>query len=224
MAGAVVRTCLDCGEDISHRRGNAKRCEQHAKDRAKKLDIAPKIRWQNANKKRHAATTKLWAEANKERKRRTNLLWRQANKERIKRVDGKWKAENRAKTRAWTRRWREQNPGASSASSGRWAKAHPEYMRARAQARRAMKLDQLGCVSGDIEQIILKRQGNRCAAPWCMKELLARSDWHLDHIMPLSLGGLHGDSNLQILCCNCNCSKNAQHPNEWQTQHGRLPL
>ena len=82
--------------------------------------------------------------------------------------------------------------------------------------RRARKLQQLGIVSPGIERSLLDLQRNRCAAPNCGKEL--GSTWHLDHVMPLSLGGLHDDANLQILCAPCNLRKGAKHPDAWKME------
>jgi hypothetical protein len=45
---------------------------------------------------------------------------------------------------------------------------------------------------------------------------------HLDHIMPLYLGGPNSKDNLQWLCKKCNLSKGAKHPIDWAQQNGRL--
>ena len=37
----------------------------------------------------------------------------------------------------------------------------------------------------------MAKQMNRCAALWCRTRLVK---WHLDHIVPLALGGLHDDA------------------------------
>lgn len=35
-------------------------------------------------------------------------------------------------------------------------------------------------------------------------------DLHLDHIIPLALGGDNSQNNMQLLCCRCNLSKGAK--------------
>jgi 5-methylcytosine-specific restriction endonuclease McrA len=46
--------------------------------------------------------------------------------------------------------------------------------------------------------------------------------YHVDHIMPLALGGSNWPGNLQCLCKACNLSKNAKDPIEWAQENGRL--
>ena len=118
--------------------------------------------------------------------------------------------------KAWnnktTKQWRADNPEK--------VQAHGVRHEGR---RRAQKLNQLGFVSKDICEQLLKQQGGKCAGTHCRKALGSRKAWHLDHIMPLALGGLHDDANLQILCAHCNLSKNAKHHDDWLTEHGELP-
>lgn len=40
-------------------------------------------------------------------------------------------------------------------------------------------------------------------------------DFHIDHINPLSRGGLHSIINIQLLCPNCNCSKGNKNNKEF---------
>lgn len=54
----------------------------------------------------------------------------------------------------------------------------------------------------------------RCA--YCRKAPAA----HLDHIQPLSKGGLHTIENLAPACARCNLTKNASSPAAFQTKTG----
>ena len=82
--------------------------------------------------------------------------------------------------------------------------------------RRASMLNQLGKVSPDIKAKLLEVQGYKC--PYCKADL-RQAKPHLDHIMPLALGGLHDDSNLQVLCAFCNLSKHDKHLAEFAREN-----
>jgi 5-methylcytosine-specific restriction endonuclease McrA len=53
---------------------------------------------------------------------------------------------------------------------------------------------------------LLLQQKNKCA----LCKIDVSSGYHLDHIMPLSKGGLHAVGNVQILCPSCNLRKAAK--------------
>ena len=40
-------------------------------------------------------------------------------------------------------------------------------------------------------------------------------DYHVDHVIPLILGGSNGPENLVIACPRCNLSKGAKMPHEF---------
>lgn len=63
--------------------------------------------------------------------------------------------------------------------------------------------------AADIEGI-RKAQGNRCYI--CHKKLGKK--YHIDHFIPLKLGGTHDPGNLRLACPKCNFSKNAKHPHD----------
>lgn len=52
---------------------------------------------------------------------------------------------------------------------------------------------------------------------YCRKALTLdeRGAWDIDHVVPLSRGGLHELQNLVIACVRCNRSKGAKMLSEW---------
>lgn len=101
-----------------------------------------------------------------------------------------------------------------------WRALHPErhsqIMRA-AKARRRSR-EASGTYSCDDIAELLSLQKGRCA--WCGKP--SRGKYHVDHIEPVSKGGLNVRSNLQILCPTCNRRKAAKDPIAFARENGRL--
>lgn len=55
---------------------------------------------------------------------------------------------------------------------------------------------------------ILERDGFRCV--YCGASPSDNSELHVDHIYPLSRGGVHDDANLATACIDCNLGKGAR--------------
>ena len=53
--------------------------------------------------------------------------------------------------------------------------------------------------------------------PYCGKKIRS-GDAHIDHLVPLSKGGLHTISNLVVCCSSCNLKKSAKDLNEWEQE------
>ena len=70
----------------------------------------------------------------------------------------------------------------------------------------------------DIKRI-LKLQKRTCAA--CYTKFKG-DDYHVDHIVPLALGGSNWASNIQMLCPPCNMSKGAKAPEVFYAERGFL--
>ena len=71
--------------------------------------------------------------------------------------------------------------------------------------------------SGTVKKIG-ELQGWKC--PVC--HISIKNSYHVDHIIPLSKGGLHAADNIQILCPSCNCKKNAKDPILFMQEKGFL--
>lgn len=67
-----------------------------------------------------------------------------------------------------------------------------------------------------IDLFLLQR--GKC--PYCKKKL--DNSFHIDHIMPISLGGENIDSNIQLLDLACNYAKRAKHPIVFANEIGLL--
>lgn len=69
----------------------------------------------------------------------------------------------------------------------------------------------------DIDRLFLF-QGGKCVSCRCR----LRPGYHVDHILPIALGGTNDPHNLQLLCGGCNIKKGARHPVEYMQSLGRL--
>lgn len=111
----------------------------------------------------------------------------------------------------------EKNSDRLNATKVAWYKENPEYAREAANKRRAHKRSAGGTYTKqDIDKIYALQKGK------CVNCLMAFGKYHIDHIMPLALGGDNYPTNLQLLCPKCNQSKKDKHPLDWARKNGRL--
>lgn len=90
----------------------------------------------------------------------------------------------------------------------------------RSRLRRARKRGAEGSYSrGDIRWLFDKQRG-KCAHSWCRKTI--REKYHIDHVIPLILGGANDKKNIQLLCPPCNWRKHTTHPIVFAQRHGML--
>lgn len=78
--------------------------------------------------------------------------------------------------------------------------------------------EKVGVLSSDITDKLLVLQKWRCAC--CRKSL--KGGFHLDHIVPLSKGGLNVNQNVQLLTPECNLRKSAKDPITYMQEKGFL--
>lgn len=56
-----------------------------------------------------------------------------------------------------------------------------------------------------LRRAVIDRDGLRCV--WCRFESDSVSDFDIDHLRPVSLGGTDALDNLAVACCACNRSR-----------------
>lgn len=144
--------------------------------------------------------------------------WRKRNPEAIKRIESRAYYKNRdnklVARRAHYLKFRERH----LARAFDRRKLNKESRRIWSQNRRARKLQSGGKLSTNIKSRLFSLQKGKCAC--CGKSL--GSNYHLDHIIPLVLGGPNEDSNIQLLRAECNLKKNAKHPIDYMQSKGFL--
>ena len=204
----VVRPCTKCGTAERYPDGSCKACKKSKRDayRAKNPDKVKAIRsaWYAANRVDKIAPAQS--------------AYRAANKDKVSAAKKAWGAKNHARIKEARAAYRVANLEKVTASIKAWKASNPDARRAYQQNRRARKNKSGGALSVDIVEKLLKLQKGKC--PCCSLPL--GDDFHLDHKMPLALGGDHVDDNMQLLKARCNMQKRASHPIDFMQSRGFL--
>lgn len=133
---------------------------------------------------------------------------------------GKWTPPKGEKHYAWkggsdARKLRLKISGAARLANKKYRKNNPIKAREFKINRSGKKFGRLP--NGFIEKIYLLQK--ECCAICCKK---LNGLFHVDHIYPLSKGGLHVKENIQILCQRCNLTKSAKDPIAFMQERGFL--
>lgn len=127
-------------------------------------------------------------------------------------------AANREKCRAASAAYRAANPDKVRAAKAAYAAANPDKRCICAHNRRAKERANGGKLSPDLSAKLFKLQKGKCAC--CGLSL--GDNFHLDHIMPIALGGVNEDWNIQLLRSHCNNQKYTKHPVDFMQMRGFL--
>ena len=173
-------------------------------------------KWKEANPEKVKAHSAAWRAANPSKIKESNAAWRAANVEKLRGSKAKWYASNVKKRMADNAAWYAANTARAKTNRARWFAENPGARRVHRQNRRARNA---GSLSAGLAERLFKLQRGKCACG-CKQPL--GDDYHLDHRMPLALGGSNTDDNMQLLRAICNLHKNAKHPIDFMQQKGFL--
>jgi 5-methylcytosine-specific restriction endonuclease McrA len=159
--------------------------------------------------------------------RALNKAYRDANREELNRRQMSAYYENRDAARLSRKFYYQSNREKLRALYLAAYEANPEIFKARASARRARKKGAEGRYTSQDVQAIYALQGKRCANLNCGASITKRHGsrkptYHIDHIIPLKLGGSNWPENIQLLCPPCNRAKAAKPPLEFARECGVL--
>lgn len=119
--------------------------------------------------------------------------------------------EHQEELRAYTRSYYAENTEKAKECSRDYQLLHPEVKRASQAKRKAQKLGNGGEYSGADIRSQYNEQDGLCF--YCGCEV--GSNYHVDHYIPLALGGSNGPENIVIACPTCNMRKHDMHPDEF---------
>lgn len=123
-------------------------------------------------------------------------------------VDRKWCVENPEKVNAHKGAWVERNLDKRREQASAWQSRNLDKARIYVNNRRAL-IEGIS-LPGDTWERMIAHYGEECAQCGVNENLT------LDHVIPLSKGGSHTISNLQILCAKHNSAKGNRNSNDYR--------
>jgi len=220
----MEKICRECGQLKQHeahglcrtcysqwwKKQNPERAKQHNRN------------WKTKNQEKIKKYSKEYYHKNKEIIKQKSLnyvlnhpdkykkrqkKWREKNKERLNKYSRKYYHSHKQKHLLYVKRWRKNNPEKTREIAKNWREANPEKVKKMKKICDFKRRLTGYIISKARENIInnnLFKYGNivceKCKKP-------CEDNYHFDHIVPLSRGGDHSQSNLQILCASCNRKK-----------------
>ena len=218
----MSKFCRKCGAETErYASGKCKPCQRTASAAWAKENPdkhrSKSAKWAAANPEKVRAANAAWYAANREKARASRATWQAANPEKKRARDAAYRAASREKLNARSAAYRAANPEKCHAAIATWRAANPEALRIYSHNRRARASG--GKLSNGLAERLYKLQRGKCACG-CKQPL--GDNYHLDHIMPLALGGTNEDENIQLLRATCNLRKHDKHPVEFMQQRGFL--
>ena len=129
-----------------------------------------------------------------------------------------WQSSNADKAKANVKRYRTNNRERYQALVSARRAANRGAYRAYEQNRRAKMKAYSGKLSIGLAEKLYVLQRGKC--PCCGQPL--GENYHMDHKMPLGLGGTNCDENMQLLRQKCNNEKHVKHPVDFMQSRGFL--
>lgn len=212
----AAKTCTKCGTGFNTVNCPACAKEYNAAYRERhKEEIVRRRAAKSEEKKAYDAEYRV---KNADAKKAYFAAHYKENREKILAYQADYYRANTEKVKERAAAWYANNPERVKAIMAAWRKANVAARRIIEHNREAQKRVNGGKLSSGLSERLFVLQKGRCA---CCGEPLG-DNYHLDHIMPISLGGANEDWNIQLLRQRCNNQKRAKHPVEFMRQRGKL--
>lgn len=160
--------------------------------------------WRWRCKECDRATCRDWHERNRDIRVRKMREYRAAHPEIVRQSKRKWREANRE----YTAKYRHM----------RYMKNRGKYL-SRTSLKRAISAGAELFTEEDIRRLY-EKQGGTCL--YCGCDL--SGGYHVDHFIPLAVGGRNLPSNLVLACASCNGSKSNKAPWNWDGWNSAYPL
>lgn len=203
-------------------RSSCKACVALYRSENRVTSAARSAAYHSANSEKVNARHAYRYAANREKVKARHAAYNKANSESVRAYHAAYRAANHEKLKEQAVEYRAANSEKIKARMAAYNKANLEQHAARSRGRRARASSAEGKHTAADVSAIFEKQHGLCANCLCKLFKSGKKKYHVDHIMPLALGGSNWPSNLQCLCPTCNLSKGAKHPDEWANENGRL--
>ena len=190
-----------------------------------------KAKYYAENKKKVLAQAARYYEKNSEERKAYHAKYYAENREKIRIYDAKRYADNKEKVLAQVARYYKENKEKIAIQDAEYQRSPRgrAVKRSKDHRRRELKQHGDGFTLREYEQMWQEQEG-KCA--YCGCDMIRWEDvegtiWeekgqyednycNIDHVIPLSEGGLHESSNVVLACHKCNMEKGAEtwEPNE----------
>lgn len=232
--------CKLCAQrrSANHRKNNPEKAKQYREENKEKYALLRKS-WHEKNKEKSREyskqyhikrslddafkdaakiRTKKWRENNPGKYTEYFREYAEKNNEKLKKYRDEFFKINKEVIRARASKWLKENREKANETKRAYRKLHPEDHRRDKHNRKAKERNNGGTLSKGISKRLYELQKGLC--PCCFLPL--GDDYHIDHILPLALGGTNTDNNIQLLRAGCNLKKNATHPVDYMQGRGFL--
>lgn len=129
------------------------------------------------------------------------------NKEKICEQSKLWRINNRERYNVNSRKRKKKYRLAHPERKGEWIKNHPHKTKEYTQVRRARLFGNGNKITSEEWKTLLDFYGHKCL---CCGKTEKEVTITLDHVVPISKGGLNIIGNAQPLCLSCNSKKNVK--------------
>ncbi len=229
------KACERCGIDITQKRADARFCGKRCRENARNaIPGGTASKQREAYRDRKNSGARLRYHEVKELILPSRRVRYHANKDRYADARRAYRVEHAAGKAAYDRAYRAANRDVLAAKKSAWKKANRDAIVAKRRSyyaentekyvawnnnRRARKLGHphsVGVSERDWTRM-LHRYGWRCTYCGCVPDVI-----HMDHVVPLNLGGRHAIGNVAPACPSCNSEKGDRLIVEWRRYRRRV--
>lgn len=211
-AGGLESWCRGCKREYARSYYAAHREERlaygSAYDAAHRDEIAA---YRASHREEKAACGAAYNAAHREEKSSYMAAYYASHREERVAYNAAYDADHREERAAYQAVYRAAHVEDRAAYQLAWAAAHPEELRTHWRNRRARQRNAPGVHTAADVRAQYARQKGICF--WCPEKV--GDTYHVDHVVPLILGGSNGPENIVIACPTCNLSKGGKHPQEF---------
>jgi hypothetical protein len=177
--------------------------EYYLKNQEALIEKTKKYTQENLESKRQY--WKEYIQKNKKKKQQYRLKYKEKNSHKISEGNKRYREKNVEKMRSYFQQYRQKNAKKIADRLKRYNEKYPEIGMESKAKNRAKRRDAAKFLTNVQKKInrqffLMAKRLKRCS----------NMNWHVDHIIPISRGGLHVPSNLMVMPAKLNLRKSAR--------------